>query len=132
MSNNAHAILLILTMTAGTMATRFLPFLLLGDKRQTPPFIAYLGKVLPYAIMGMLVVYCLKGVSLTEISSVLPAVLGVGIVLFLPAALWVKITVAYAVSEVIFLFSGTSFAPMISAIVLPVLLSTAVSAAAAA
>ena len=79
MSNNAHAILLILTMTAGTMATRFLPFLLLGDKRQTPPFIAYLGKVLPYAIMGMLVVYCLKGVSLTEISSVLPAVLGVGI-----------------------------------------------------
>ena len=79
MSNNAHAMLLILTMTAGTMATRFLPFLLLGDKRQTPPFIAYLGKVLPYAIMGMLVVYCLKGVSLTEISSVLPAVLGVGI-----------------------------------------------------
>ena len=79
MSNNAHAILLILTMTAGTMATRFLPFLLLGDKRQTPPFIAYLGKVLPYAIMGMLVVYCLKGVSLAEVSSVLPAVLGVGI-----------------------------------------------------
>ena len=79
MSNNAHAILLILTMTAGTMATRFLPFLLLGDKRQTPPFIAYLGKVLPYAIMGMLVVYCLKGVSLTEVSSVLPAALGVGV-----------------------------------------------------
>ncbi len=79
MSNHAHAILLILTMTAGTMATRFLPFLLLGDKRQTPPFIAYLGRVLPYAIMGMLVVYCLKGVSLTEVSSVVPAVLGVGI-----------------------------------------------------
>ena len=79
MRNNTHAMLLILTMTAGTMATRFLPFLLLGDKRQTPPFIAYLGKVLPYAIMGMLVVYCLKGVSLTEVSSVLPAALGVGV-----------------------------------------------------
>lgn len=52
------------------------------------------------------------------------AVLGVGIVLFLPAALWIKITVAYAVSEVIYLCSGTSFAPMISAIVLPVLLGT--------
>lgn len=52
------------------------------------------------------------------------AVLGVGIVLFLPAALWIKIAVAYAVSEVIFLCSGTSFAPMISAIVLPVLLGT--------
>jgi len=79
MRNNTHAMLLILTMTAGTMATRFLPFLLLGDKRQTPPFITYLGKVLPYAIMGMLVVYCLKGVSLTELSSVLPAALGVGV-----------------------------------------------------
>ncbi|MBQ4577789.1 MAG: AzlD domain-containing protein [Clostridia bacterium] len=79
MGNNAHAMLLILTMTAGTVATRFLPFLLLGDKRQTPPFITYLGKVLPYAIMGMLVVYCLKGVSVTQLSSVLPALLGVGI-----------------------------------------------------
>lgn len=79
MSNNAQAMALILVMTAVTMATRFLPFLLLGDKRQTPPFITYLGKVLPYAIMGMLVVYCLKGVSVTQLSSVAPAVLGVGI-----------------------------------------------------
>ena len=75
MSNNAHAILLILTMTAGTMATRFLPFLLLGDKRQTPPFIAYLGKVLPYAIMGMLVVYCLKGVTFTSVAGFAPSLI---------------------------------------------------------
>ena len=79
MSNNTHAMVLILTMMVGTMATRFLPFLLLGDKRQTPPFIRYLGKVLPYAIMGMLVVYCLKGVSVTQLSSLTPAALGVGI-----------------------------------------------------
>ena len=52
------------------------------------------------------------------------AVLGVGIVRFLPAPLWIQISVAYAVAEVIFLCSGTSFAPMISAIVLPVLLGT--------
>ena len=79
MSDNARAMLLIFTMTAGTMATRFLPFLLLGDKRQTPPFISYLGKFLPYAIMGMLVVYCLKGVSVIQLSSLAPAALGVGI-----------------------------------------------------
>ena len=79
MSNNTHAMVLILTMMVGTMATRFLPFLLLGDKRQTPPFISYLGKVLPYAIMGMLVVYWLKGVSVTQLSSLAPAALGVGI-----------------------------------------------------
>ena len=79
MSNHAQAMRLILTMTAVTMATRFLPFLLLGDKRQTPPFISYLGKVLPFAIMGMLVVYCLKGVAVTQLSSVAPAALGVAI-----------------------------------------------------
>lgn len=79
MSNNVQAMVLILTMTAVTMGTRFLPFLLLGDKRQTPPFISYLGKVLPYAIMGMLVIYCLKGVTVTQLSSVMPAVLGVTI-----------------------------------------------------
>ena len=79
MSDNAYAMVLILTMMAGTMATRFLPFLLLGDKQQTPPFIRYLGQVLPYAIMGMLVVYCLKGVSVTQLSSLVPAALGVGI-----------------------------------------------------
>ena len=79
MNNHLHAILLILIMTVVTMATRFLPFLLLGDKRQTPPFIAYLGKVLPYAIMGMLVVYCLKGVSLADLSSAAPAALGVAV-----------------------------------------------------
>ena len=73
MSNQTHAMLLIFTMMAGTMATRFLPFLLLGDKRQTPPFITYLGKVLPYAIMGMLVVYCLKDVHFASASGFLPA-----------------------------------------------------------
>lgn len=48
----------------GTMATRFLPFLLFSDKRPTPRYIQYLGKALPAAIFGMLVVYCLKNVDL--------------------------------------------------------------------
>lgn len=58
-----------------TAALRFLPFVLLRGK-QTPPFIAYLGKVLPFAIMGMLVVYCLKGVSLTAFPFGIPELLG--------------------------------------------------------
>ena len=58
-----HDILLIAVAVLGTMATRFLPFLIFGEKRKTPPIIEYLGKVLPCAIMGMLVVYCLKDVS---------------------------------------------------------------------
>ena len=58
-----HDILLIAVAVLVTMATRFLPFLIFGEQRKTPPILEYLGKVLPCAIMGMLVVYCLKDVS---------------------------------------------------------------------
>jgi branched-subunit amino acid transport protein AzlD len=46
------------------MATRFLPFIIFSEKRATPAFIQYIGKYLPSAVFGMLVVYCLKDVSL--------------------------------------------------------------------
>ena len=52
------------------------------------------------------------------------ALCGVGIVLFVPGPVWLKVTLAYGIAEVIYLCSGTSFAPMISAIALPVLLGT--------
>ena len=52
------------------------------------------------------------------------AVLGVGTVLFVPGPTWVKLTLAYGAAQVLFLCSGTSFAPMISAIALPVLLGS--------
>jgi branched-subunit amino acid transport protein AzlD len=58
-----HDILLITAAVLVTMATRFIPFLIFGEKRKTPAIIEYLGTVLPCAIMGMLVVYCLKDIS---------------------------------------------------------------------
>ena len=48
--------------TAGTMVTRFLPFLIFPEGKEPPEFIQYLGKVLPYAVIGLLVIYCLKDV----------------------------------------------------------------------
>ena len=74
-----HSAKLVAVIALVTIALRFLPFLIFSGKRQTPAFISYLGKVLPYAIMGMLVVYCLKGVSVTQLSALAPAALGVGI-----------------------------------------------------
>ena len=59
-----------------TAATRFLPFLLFENGRKTPPFLTKLGKVLPCAIMGMLVVYCLKDISFTAAPYGLPELLG--------------------------------------------------------
>ena len=51
---------IILTMAAVTALLRFLPFLVF--RRRTPPYIAYLGRVLPPALIGMLVIYCFKDV----------------------------------------------------------------------
>ena len=61
---NTHAALLVVVMAAVTMLLRFLPFLVF--RKQTPPYIAYLGKVLPAAIIGMLVVYCLKDTRIMQ------------------------------------------------------------------
>ena len=64
--NNLHSVLLVAVTALVTIALRFLPFLVFSGKRQTPSFITYLGKVLPYAIMGMRVVFCGKGISFME------------------------------------------------------------------
>ena len=65
MTGNAHAALLVAIMAVVTMLLRFLPFLVF--RRGTPAYVTYLGKVLPAAIIGMLVIYCLKDVSLTAV-----------------------------------------------------------------
>ena len=63
MSSNMNAAILIAAMSITTILLRFLPFLVF--KKETPPYISYLGKVLPPAIIGMLVIYCLKDVTPT-------------------------------------------------------------------
>lgn len=65
-----------------TIVIRFLPFLIFTGKK-TPEFILYLGKVLPFAIMGMLVVYCLKSVSLVQSPFGLPELIAGVIVVLL-------------------------------------------------
>ena len=75
--NNTYAVSVIAVVALVTMAIRFLPFVIFGGKKKTPEFISYLGKVLPYAIMGMLVVYCLKGISLAAMPFGLPELLAV-------------------------------------------------------
>ena len=70
-------IITIAAVVFGTMLTRFLPFLLFPAGRSTPKYIQYLGKVLPSAVFGMLVIYCLKDVSLISGSHGIPELLAV-------------------------------------------------------
>ena len=64
---------------AGTMLTRFLPFAVFNGKRPTPRYIQYLGKVLPGAVFSILVIYCLRNVSLLSGSHGLPELIGIAV-----------------------------------------------------
>ena len=74
-----HGAVLVAAIALVTAALRFLPFVLLRG-RQTPPFIAYLGRVLPFSIMGMLVVYCLRHISFSAMPFGIPELIACAVV----------------------------------------------------
>lgn len=71
-----HSLLLVAVVVLVTALTRFLPFWIFGGSRKTPELITRLGKVLPFAIMGMLVIYCLKDISFLAAPYGIPELLG--------------------------------------------------------
>lgn len=81
----SHAAVLVAVMAAVTALLRFLPFLIFRGGRKTPALISYLGQVLPQAIIGMLVIYCLKDVSLTAAPFGLPELIAGAAVVLLQA-----------------------------------------------
>lgn len=84
-----HSIILIAVMALITFGLRVLPFLVFA-KGETPKFIIYLSKVLPYAIMGMLVVFCFKNVKVTQAPFGIPELIAGAITVVLHA--WKKNT----------------------------------------
>ena len=92
----SHAALIIAVAGAVTLLIRFLPFLIFNGKRETPPYIIYLGKVLPYAIMGMLVIYCLRGISFTAAANFLPELIACAVVVL--AHVWKRNTLLSIIS----------------------------------
>ncbi len=70
-----HTWSIVATVALVTAGIRFLPFIIFNGKRKTPKIIEHLGSVLPYAIMGMLVVYCLKDVNFTATEGFVPALI---------------------------------------------------------
>ena len=81
-------LLTVAAVALGTMATRFLPFLIFPAGKPTPKFIRYLGRVLPGAVFGLLVVYCLKNVQLLGGSYGIPEAIAIAVVVLLH--LWKK------------------------------------------
>lgn len=81
-----QSLILIAVIALGTFLTRVLPFLLFPANRETPQFVLYLGNVLPFAAIGLLIVYCLKNVSVLSAPYGLPE--GIAIACIVLVHLW--------------------------------------------
>lgn len=66
-----------------TFITRILPFMIFGGDKEVPATVQFLGKMLPPAIMAVLIVYCLKGVTLFSFPCGLPEFISIGVVALL-------------------------------------------------
>ncbi len=80
---SVQSLILIFTVALITLFTRVLPFLLFPQGKETPGFVRYLGKVLPCAVMGMLIIYCLKEISVFSAPFGAPELLSVAAVILL-------------------------------------------------
>ena len=99
-NNTVHSLLIVAVMAVFTALTRFLPFLAFPEGRKRPKVITYLGTVLPYALIGMLVVYCFKSVSVFAYPYCIPELLAVVLVTVLH--IWKRNTLISVFGGVIF------------------------------
>lgn len=76
-------VIMICMVILGTMITRFVPFLIFTSDKPTPKYVQYLGKMLPSAALGMLVIYCLKDVSLFKENHAIPELISIMVVVLL-------------------------------------------------
>lgn len=80
MISTATSILIIAIMAGVTFLTRVIPFILWGNKNELPSLIHYLGNVLPYAMMGLLVIYCLRNTAVLSAPYGIPELIAVSAV----------------------------------------------------
>lgn len=98
-----QTILTIFALSLGIIVTRFTPFLLFPEGKEQPPIITYLGKVLPPAMMGLLIVFCLKGVSLVQAPHGLPELIAIVVIIVLH--LWRRnVLLSLAVGTALYMF----------------------------
>lgn len=72
-----HILIIVIMVTIATMITRFLPFIIFQHSKSNSSFIRYLGQVLPYSAIGLLVVYCLKNVNIKSPTNWIPEAIAI-------------------------------------------------------
>ena len=103
MTDQIHALIIILVMGLMTLATRILPVLIFGRGEKVPEYIMYLGRVVPYTAMGLLIVYCLRDVPVLDKPHALPEIISLAAVSL--TYLWKRNTILSVVAgTVLYMF----------------------------
>lgn len=76
-------IITVAAVAAATMLTRFIPFIVFPSGKPTPKYIQYLGKVLPSAVFGLLIIYCLKNIDILSGNRGIPELISIAAVVSL-------------------------------------------------
>lgn len=102
MTNALHSAGIIAVASIVTMAIRFIPFILFPESREVPKLLTYFSKVLPPAIMGMLVVYCFRNTEIVAYPFALPEIIASAVVIL--SYVWKKnILVSIALGTVLYM-----------------------------
>ena len=80
MTDTSHAMTVIAVMGLAVLATRIVPVLIFGRGEKVPEFVLYLGRVVPYTAMGLLIVYCLRDMPVLEAPHGLPELIALAAV----------------------------------------------------
>lgn len=83
MLTSTQTLITILAVALGAIISRFTPFILFPESKDPPKVITYLGQVLPPAMMGLLVVYCLKNVSIQRVPYGIPELISILVIVIL-------------------------------------------------
>ena len=95
MPDYTHALIVMLVMGGCVLLTRILPVIIFGRSERVPEFILYLGKVIPYTAMGLLLVYCLRDVSILGGTHGVPELIAMAVVV--ASYLWKRNTIVSVV-----------------------------------
>ena len=103
MPDYPHAMIIILVIGIVTLLTRLLPVIIFGRDEKVPDYVLYLGDVVPYTAMGLLIVYCLRDTSLTAAPHGLPELIAMAVVI--GSYLWKRHTIfSVVLGTVVYMF----------------------------
>ncbi len=103
MTDSGHAMIVIVAMGLAVLATRIMPVLIFGRGEKVPEYILYLGRVVPYTAMGLLIVYCLRDVPVFDSPHGLPEIISLAVVT--ATYLWKRNTIlSVVIGTVLYMF----------------------------